>query len=49
MGMLAEGFYKLITDPAHWGLEFVSEAAFFVVELLILDRLLHAHDEWRKR
>lgn len=39
--MIAESFLELITDPAHWGLEVVSEAAFFVVELLVLDRLLH--------
>jgi hypothetical protein len=41
--MLAEGFIKLISDPAHWGLEAVSEGVFFVVELLILDHLLHRH------
>lgn len=36
-----ESFWQLLTDPAHWGLEAVSEAAFFVVEIVILDRLLH--------
>jgi hypothetical protein len=36
-----ESFVDLILDPAHWGLEGVSEVAFFVVEVVILDRLLH--------
>lgn len=39
--MLGETFWALVTDPAHWGLEVVSEAAFFVVEVLVLDYLLH--------
>lgn len=37
----AESFWHLVTDPAHWGLEAVSEAAFFVVEVVVLDWLLH--------
>jgi len=39
--VIAEGFIELLTDPAHWGLEVVSEGVFFVIEILILDRLLH--------
>lgn len=37
----AETFWELITDPAHWGLEAVSELAFFLVEILVLDWVLH--------
>lgn len=43
--MVAENFWYLVTDPAHWGLELVTEVAFFVLEVAILDHLLHRHDK----
>ena len=39
--MLAEGFAEVFLDPVHWGIEIIAEMAFFGIEVLILDRLLH--------
>ena len=43
--ILAETFIQLIRDPAHWGLELVTEICFFTVEFFFIEAMIHRHRE----
>ena len=45
--LLTESFWDLVTDLSHWGQELIAETLFFIIEVYILDRLLHLHGRRR--